>query len=134
MFERFYINIGCFKGFKLKILEVIKRPLTSGGNVLISEFGKFCVKEKKERMGGNQAAGEDIMLKQRKVNPFKCSGKLRERINGENKRATLIVAPCKGFKERLTNLQSPCQNETSLNAVISSIFISYIKFIFPIEN
>ena len=31
MFERFYVNIGCFKGFKLKVLEVIKRTLTSGG-------------------------------------------------------------------------------------------------------
>ena len=82
MFERFYLNIRCFKGFKLKVLEVIKRTLTSGGNVLISEFGKFCVKEKKERMGENQASGEDIMLKQRKVNTFKCFGKLRDRVNG----------------------------------------------------
>ena len=82
MFERFYVNIGCFKGFKLKVLEVIKRTLTSGVNVLISEFGKFCVKEKKERLGGNQATGEDIVPKQRKVNTFNCFGKLRDRVNG----------------------------------------------------
>jgi len=25
--------------------------------------------------------------------------------------------PCKGYEDRLTILQSPCQNETSLNAV-----------------
>ena len=50
--------------------------------MLISEFGKFCVKEKKERMGENQATGEYVMLKQRKVNTFKCFGKLRDRVNG----------------------------------------------------
>ena len=33
-------------------------------------------------MGGNQATGEDIVLKQRKVNTFKCFGKLRDRVNG----------------------------------------------------
>ncbi len=33
------------------LLETIKKTLASGEDVLISGFGKFCVKEKKERKG-----------------------------------------------------------------------------------
>jgi integration host factor subunit alpha len=65
------------------LLEIIKRTLGSGDDVLISGFGKFCVKEKKERKGRNPATGEDLMLESRKVVTFKCSGILRERINSK---------------------------------------------------
>ena len=64
------------------LLEIIKRSLESGEDVLISGFGKFCVKEKKERKGRNPATGEPMMLEPRKVVTFRCSGKLRDRING----------------------------------------------------
>jgi len=64
------------------LLELIKRSLESGEDVLISGFGKFCVNEKKERKGRNPATGEDMMLEPRKVVTFKCSGKLRGRVNG----------------------------------------------------
>jgi integration host factor subunit alpha len=64
------------------LLEIIKRTLASGEYVLVSGFGKFCVKEKKERIGRNPANGEDMMLDARKVVTFKCSGKLRDKING----------------------------------------------------
>ena len=65
------------------LLEIIKNTLESGEDVLISEFGKFCVKEKNERKGRNPATGDDMMLAPRKVVTFKCSGKLRDRINGK---------------------------------------------------
>ncbi len=64
------------------ILEIIKDTLTSGEDVLISNFGKFCVKQKDERKGRNPATGEDLMLEPRKVVRFICSGKLRDKING----------------------------------------------------
>ena len=64
------------------ILELIKSELASGEDVLISGFGKFCVKEKGERRGRNPATGEDMMLAPRRVVTFKCSGKLRDKING----------------------------------------------------
>ena len=64
------------------LLEIIKSTLVSGEDVLISGFGKFCVKEKSERKGRNPATGGDIMLPPRKVLTFKCSGKLRKRVNG----------------------------------------------------
>ena len=63
------------------LLKIMKKTLVSGEDVLISGFGKFCVKNKKERKGRNPATGEDMMLAPRKVVTFKCSGKLRERIN-----------------------------------------------------
>ncbi len=63
------------------LLEIIKKSLESGEDVLISGFGKFCVKEKTERKGRNPATGGDMMLKPRKVVTFKCSGKLRDKLN-----------------------------------------------------
>jgi integration host factor subunit alpha len=63
------------------LIELIKSALSSGDDVLISGFGKFCVKTKRERRGRNPATGEDMMLEARKVLAFKCSGQLRKRIN-----------------------------------------------------
>jgi integration host factor subunit alpha len=76
-------------GFTLKkstkiveaLLEIMKQTLESGEDVLISGFGKFCVKDKKERRGRNPATGEDLMLGPRKVVTFKGSGKLRKIVN-----------------------------------------------------
>ena len=63
------------------ILEIIKNTLENGEDVLITGFGKFYVKEKRERRGRNPATGEDLMLGSRRVVSFKCSDKLRERMN-----------------------------------------------------
>jgi integration host factor subunit alpha len=64
------------------LLEIIKKALESGDDVLISGFGKFCVKEKSERRGRNPSTGEDMMMKPRKVVTFRWSGNLRKKING----------------------------------------------------
>jgi len=63
------------------LLEIIKSTLESGEDVLISGFGKFCVGDKNERRGRNPATGDDLMLRPRKVVTFKCSGKLREKVD-----------------------------------------------------
>jgi len=63
------------------LLEIIKSKLVSGEDVLISGFGKFCVRKKRERRGRNPATGEDMMLEARKVVTFKCSGQLPKKIN-----------------------------------------------------
>ena len=64
------------------LLEIIKGALESGEDVLVSGFGKFCVNEKKERMGRNPATGEAMMMEARQVVTFRCSGQLRDKING----------------------------------------------------
>lgn len=64
------------------LLEIIKSALSDGDDVLVSGFGKFCVRDKRPRRGRNPATGDDLMLRERRVVTFKCSGKLREKING----------------------------------------------------
>ena len=66
-------------------LEIIKHTLESGEDVLISGFGKFCVKDKKERKGRNPHTGNSVILDARRVVTFKCSRTLRENFNKEKK-------------------------------------------------
>ena len=63
------------------LLEIIKRQMENGEDVLISGFGKFCIKDKKARRGRNPATGSDMMLTQRRVVVFRCSKLLRDKIN-----------------------------------------------------
>ena len=65
------------------LLEIIKQSLENGEDVLISGFGKFCVKEKRKRRGRNPQTGENLMLAERRVVRFRCSGRLRDKINGK---------------------------------------------------
>ena len=76
-----YTNKRSFKVVET-LLEIIKSPLESGDDVLVSGFGKFCVNEKRERKGRNPATGEAMMMEARKVVTFRCSGQLRDKING----------------------------------------------------
>ena len=78
---------GCSKTRSIdlieSILETIKKTLESGEDVLVSGFGKFCVKEKNEWRGRNPQTGDDLMLGARRVVIFKCSNLLRNKINGK---------------------------------------------------
>jgi integration host factor subunit alpha len=64
--------------------EIIKKTLEKGEDVLISGFGKFCVKEKGKRRGRNPVTGEDLMLAERWVVTFKCSPMLKKKLNGDH--------------------------------------------------
>jgi integration host factor subunit alpha len=83
------VDLVCGMGFSRKdsvdivesLLEIIKGSLERGEDVLVSGFGKFCVKDKSQRRGRNPATGDNLLLDARRVVTFKCSGKLRERIN-----------------------------------------------------
>jgi len=52
------------------LLEIIKRTLESGDDLMISGFGKFSVKEKKTRKGRNPSTGKDKLLDDRRVVTF----------------------------------------------------------------
>ena len=76
--ESIHNQIGLPKNKSTEIVEtllgIIKSTLASGEDILISGFGKFCVKDNRERKGRNPATGDDLMLESRKVVTFKCSG------------------------------------------------------------
>jgi len=67
------------------LLELIKAALESGDDVLISGFGKFCVKEKAKRCGRDPVTGKDLIIAPRKVVTFKWLGKLKEKLNTKPK-------------------------------------------------
>ena len=63
------------------LLEIMKTTLEQGEDVLISGFGKFCVRDKSRRRGRNPATGHDLMLRERRVVTFKHSSLLKDKIN-----------------------------------------------------
>jgi integration host factor subunit alpha len=65
------------------LFELMKQSLQNGEDVLISGFGKFSVKEKRQRIGRNPDTGKPMTLPPRKVVTFKCSGVLRAAMKGE---------------------------------------------------
>ena len=87
LIESVYNNVGYSKNKSIELveslLEIIKSTLESCEDVLISGFGKFCVKDKNERRGRNPQTGEDKMLGARRVVIFRCSQVLREKITGK---------------------------------------------------
>jgi len=62
-------------------LEIMKDTLAQGEELLVSGFGKFSVRQKRERRGRNPQTKESLLLRPRKVLVFKASGVLRARIN-----------------------------------------------------
>lgn len=64
-----------------KLIGIIKSTLESGEDVSISGFGRFCVKAKKERKGRNIVTGVELIIDARRVVTFRCSKKLKDRIN-----------------------------------------------------
>jgi len=65
------------------LLEILKKTLENGEDVLISGFGKFYVKDKRGRRGRNPQTGNDMMLGERRVVRFMCSPVLKGKVNGE---------------------------------------------------
>ena len=63
------------------LFEIIKETLERGEHVLIAGFGKFQVRFKWARKGRNPQTGEQIILKSRRIVTFRCSPKLKEKIN-----------------------------------------------------
>ena len=64
------------------MLEVIKKTMEAGEDVLISGFGKFCVKHKRQRKGRNPQTGAEMMLAPKRIVTFRCSEILKNKVNG----------------------------------------------------
>ncbi len=83
--NRVYEQVGLSKSKSKEVVEalveIIKRTLEKGENVLISGFGKFVVRNKAKRKGRNPKTGEQIWLRPRRVVTFKISGVLKKKLN-----------------------------------------------------
>ncbi len=64
-----------------RLLEIMKDTLAGSEDLLVSGFGKFSVRQKRERWGRNPQTKESMVLSARKILVFKASGILRARIN-----------------------------------------------------
>lgn len=86
LFDSIYNNVGISRTSSIQavesLLEIIKASLERDEDVLISGFGKFCVKEKRRRRGRNPQTGDDLYLDSRKVVTFRYSPALKDLING----------------------------------------------------
>lgn len=63
------------------LLSILKETLASGEDVMICNFGRFSIKEKHPRKGRNPATDQQMIVEGMRVVTFKCSGKLRDKVN-----------------------------------------------------
>ena len=65
--------------------DLIKSEAEIDGQVKLTGFGSFLIKEKKRRKGRNPQTGEPIYISERKVLKFKSSVVLKSKINKKYK-------------------------------------------------
>lgn len=65
--------------------EELKTGLVKDGEIQLSGFGKFVVKEKEERKGRNPQTKQPLIISKRKVATFHHSQVLKERLNSSKK-------------------------------------------------
>ena len=68
-----------------KMLEIMKKRLIAGEDLMISGFGKWNVKSKRPRRGRNPQTGEELVLDARRVVTWKYSPRLKATVNGSGK-------------------------------------------------
>ena len=64
-----------------KLLEIVKKRLAAGEDVMISGFGKWNVKSKHARTGRNPKTGKPMVLDARRVITWKYSPVLKAALN-----------------------------------------------------
>ena len=62
------------------ILEKMSKALEAGENVKISGFGKFFLRDKRQRIGRNPKTGVEVPITPRRVMTFRASQLLKEKI------------------------------------------------------
>jgi integration host factor subunit alpha len=79
------LGISKFESSRIveSVLETIKTSLSNGEGVFMSGFRKFIMRKKEARRGRNSQTGQDLTLDPRRVITFKCSLRMRGRINGK---------------------------------------------------
>ena len=82
--EKLYEELGFSKrecqGLVELFFEELRTALEAGESVRLSGFGKFDLREKKQRPGRNPKTGVEIPITARRVVTFRPGEKLRTRI------------------------------------------------------
>jgi len=85
MVNMLYNQLNIPKKDSLQIIEsffvLIKSELEKSNTVMISGFGKWTVRSKRERKGRNPQTGEEMTIEARKVVTFKSSPSLIKVMN-----------------------------------------------------
>ena len=63
------------------LFENINETLENGQDILISGFGKFCIRDNKDRRGRSPSTMESMMLDSTRIVTFKCSPVSRDKLN-----------------------------------------------------
>ncbi len=83
--DSIYKEVGLSKKESGEILQLIFDEITGalveGQDVKISSFGRFSVRNKKERLGRNPRTGIEASISKRTVASFKASQLLKKRVN-----------------------------------------------------
>lgn len=84
MAEQLFDELGLNKREAKEMVEMffekIRGSLEDGGQVKLSGFGNFDLREKKQRPGRNPKTGEEIPISARRVVTFRPGQKLKARV------------------------------------------------------
>jgi integration host factor subunit alpha len=84
MAERLLDDLGLnkreAKEFVEAFYEELRIALETGGQIKLSGFGNFDIRDKNERPGRNPKTGEEIPISARRVVTFKPGQKLKARV------------------------------------------------------
>lgn len=87
--EAVYEEVGLSRNESADLVEAVLDELADSiireGNVKISSFGSFSVRQKGERIGRNPKTGVEVPISPRKVVVFRASHVLKDRINDGKK-------------------------------------------------
>ena len=64
-----------------KLLDIMKKKLIAGEDIMISGFGKWHVRSKRPRRGRNPQTGEEIVIDARRVVTWSYSPVLKKAVN-----------------------------------------------------
>lgn len=80
LFEEVGLNKREAKEFVEAFFETIRNSLEDGGQVKLSGFGNFDLRDKNQRPGRNPKTGEEIPISARRVVTFRPGQKLKSRV------------------------------------------------------
>ena len=91
--EKLYDEIGLNKRESKEFVEAffseLNNTLENGGDVKLSGFGNFSLRDKTARVGRNPKTGEEKMISARRVVTFKTGQKLKARVEVYNGKTIL---------------------------------------------